>query len=98
MSIKRTLLNLIFVALLPLAGYANVVPIEIVNLTDTIKVQKQDDKKETKKEKTQEKKRSGNPVIVEVPKARKQTRPQVIVKPKINIKPIKIIRPRIKKP
>lgn len=43
--------------------------------------------------KTQEKK----PEITTVPKARKQTRPTV-VKPKVIVKPIKVIKPKIKKP
>lgn len=98
MSIKRTLLNLIFISLLPFAGSANVVSIETVNLTDTIGVQKQDDKEEVKKEKTQEKQQPNNPAVIKVPKARKQERPQVIVKPNIKIKPIKIIKPKIRKP
>lgn len=35
--------------------------------------------------------------IVMVPKARKQSRPKV-VKPKVTVKPIKVIKPKIKKP
>ncbi|RKD16239.1 hypothetical protein BCY91_05025 [Pelobium manganitolerans] len=96
MSIKKTLLSLILISLFPIAGWANTVSIEAMNLPDTISVQKQDKKKETNKGKTQKKQQPNNPTVKKVPKARKQPRPQVIVKPKI--KPIKVIKPKIKKP
>ncbi|MEJ7560329.1 MAG: hypothetical protein WKF66_18615 [Pedobacter sp.] len=38
------------------------------------------------------------PDIKEVPKSRKQSRPAVVSKPNVKIKPIKIMRPKIKKP
>ncbi|MBO9674130.1 MAG: hypothetical protein J7577_11840 [Sphingobacteriaceae bacterium] len=37
------------------------------------------------------------PIIKEVPKAKRQVKP-MMVKPNVKIKPIKIIKPRIKKP
>ncbi|WP_316767514.1 hypothetical protein [Pedobacter frigiditerrae] len=63
---------------------------------DSIKPQqeKQDEKNpKTNTTKTQDKK----PEIATVPKARKQNRPTV-VKPKVIVKPIKVIKPKIKKP
>lgn len=36
--------------------------------------------------------------IIEVPKARKQARPGVVNKPAAKVKPIKVARPKIKKP
>lgn len=94
----RTVLSVILVTLFPLVGRGNVLPIKTVNLTDTTRTQKQDDKEEVKKEKPQEKKQPDKPIIKEVPKARKQVRPKVIGKPAVKIKPIKVIRPKIKKP
>jgi hypothetical protein len=38
------------------------------------------------------------PDIKEVPKSRKQSRPAVVSKPNVKIKPIKIVRPKIRKP
>jgi hypothetical protein len=56
--------------------------------------QKQDEKNpKINTTKAQEKK----PAITTIPKARKQTRP-TIVKPKVIVKPIKVIKPKIKKP
>lgn len=58
--------------------------------------QKQQDKKgQNDQPKPQTAKKE--PTIVIVPKARKQSRPKV-VKPKVNVKPIKVIKPKIKKP
>lgn len=94
----RTLLTVILVTLFSLAGLGSVLTVEIVNFADTVKYQKQADKEEIKKEKPQDKQQPDKPVIKEVPKARKKTRPQVVAKPIIKIKPIKIIRPKIKKP
>lgn len=88
--IFRTLLTVIFSMVLPLVVEAK--NNHLVVLTDTVKVQPQDKKKEQSKEKPDHK-----PNIKEVPKARKQSRPTV-VKPIIKVKPIKIIRPNIKKP
>jgi hypothetical protein len=97
-STIRILLKTILISLFPLAGWANVLPIKIVILTDTVKTQKQNDKEEIKKEDPKDKQPENKPTIIKVPKARKQERPQIIVKPIIKIKPIKIIRPNIKKP
>ncbi|MBC7654800.1 MAG: hypothetical protein H7098_10045 [Oligoflexus sp.] len=94
----RTLFKAILVSLFPLAGLGNVLPVKIVNLTDTVKYQKKNDKEEIKKEDPQDKQQPNKPPIIKVPKARKQERPQVVIKPNIKIKPIKIIRPNIKKP
>ncbi|TKC60198.1 hypothetical protein FBD94_14905 [Pedobacter hiemivivus] len=49
------------------------------------------------KEKSNPKQAPNKPDIREVPKARKQSRPPV-VKPNIKVKPIKVIRPKIKRP
>lgn len=59
---------------------------------------KQDDKKADKKEKPEQKPDVDKPIIKEVPKARKQSRPIIVAKPNVKIKAIKIIRPKIKKP
>ncbi len=104
-STIRILVKTILISLFPLAGWSNVLPIKIVILTDTIITQKQNnkeeikkDKEEIKKEDPQDKQPANKPTVIKVPKARKQGRPQIIVKPNIKIKPIKIIRPNIKKP
>ncbi len=94
----RTLLRLILVSLVPLAGWGDVLPAKITNLNDTVKHQKQDDKEEVKKEKPQEKKQPDKPVIKTVPKARKHVRPKVVGKPTVIIKPVKVVTPEIKKP
>lgn len=62
----------------------------------------QDEKKEKRSEKPDVKEKTGKqepvkPDIREVPKARKQSRPPV-VKPNVKAKPIKIVRPNIKRP
>jgi hypothetical protein len=67
-------------------------------LIDTARYGRQEDQKDKGKEKSDQKPVPDKPVIKEVPKARRQTRPPVVVKPNIKVKPIKIIRPRIKKP
>lgn len=64
---------------------------------------KQDDKKQVdektaKQKKEVEKTDVPKSEIKEVPKARKQSRPAVVAKPNVKIKPIKINRPKIKKP
>lgn len=60
---------------------------------------KQDDKKGDRK-KSDKKDKPDHPKedIPEVPKARKQSRPEVVPKPNVKVKPIKVIRPKIKKP
>jgi hypothetical protein len=64
--------------------------------------EKQQDKKQGNKKSeinaTTQKVDPDKPDIREVPKARRQSRPTVVAKPNVRIKPIKIIRPRIKKP
>ncbi|HWV74156.1 MAG TPA: hypothetical protein VN040_20700 [Pseudosphingobacterium sp.] len=53
---------------------------------------------EKQEKKNQEKEKKGNPAdIKQVPKARKQVKPAK-VQSRVRIKPIKIIRPRVKKP
>jgi len=64
---------------------------------------KQDDKKEVDEKASKQKKEVEKPSvskteIKEVPKARKQSRPAVVAKPNIKVKPVKINRPKIKKP
>lgn len=65
---------------------------------DTANYQRQDEKKEKSRKKPDNKQEPVKPDIREVPKARKQSRPPVVVKPKIKAKPIKVIRPNIKRP
>lgn len=70
----------------------------LVAVNDTIPAQKQDDKKN--KEQPKDAKQVGKnvePEIKQVPKARRQVKP-TIIKPSIKVKPIKIVRPKIKKP
>ncbi|SMC94482.1 hypothetical protein [Pedobacter africanus] len=62
----------------------------------------QDNKKEKRSEKAEPKEKPDQqepvkPDIREVPKARKQSRPPV-VKPNVKAKPIKVVRPNIKRP
>ena len=74
------------------------VPMKKGNLIDTAKYQLQDEKKDNK-QKPDQKPEPNKPDIREVPKARKQARPPVVVvKPNIKVKPIKVIRPKIKRP
>lgn len=80
---------------------AHVLQNKVVLLTDTNRFQRQDEKKEKKEksdEKTANKQEPNKPEIREVPKARKQSRPPVVVKPNIKVKTIKVIRPNIKRP
>ncbi len=64
---------------------------------DSLANQQEKTKDKKSKEKSQEKQQAKKPEIETVPKARKQTRP-IVVKPKAIVKPIKVIKPRIKKP
>ncbi|WP_256010577.1 hypothetical protein [Desertivirga xinjiangensis] len=59
---------------------------------------KQEDKKTQKKDKQEPKADAKKPDIKEVPKARRQSRPKVVTKPDVKVKPVKISRPKIKKP
>lgn len=60
---------------------------------------RQEKEKRDRKEKKQEPRQATEkPDIREVPKARRQTRPPVVVKPNIKPKPVKVIRPKIKRP
>jgi len=59
---------------------------------------KQDDKKQDPKKTVKEKTDEVKPEIKEVPRARKQQRPSIVLKPNVKVKPIKIIRPKIKRP
>lgn len=69
-----------------------------VFLIDTEKYQRQDEKKEKSKKNLDIKDKPVNKqAIKEVPKARKQSRP-LVVKANIKVKPIKVIRPHIKRP
>jgi len=61
-------------------------------------VRKQDTRKSDKKEKPPQKVEVKKTDIKEVPKARKQSRPAVVAKPKVKVKPVKIVRPKIRKP
>lgn len=73
-------------------------------LADTVKYQRQDERKDKgkersdNKEKPEKKQAPDKQDIISVPKARKQSRPRVISKPNIKAKPVKVIRPKIKRP
>lgn len=100
--IFKILLTVIFILTLFPVVQASV-PIEKILLTNTANYQQQDeknnkDKKKPKTEKGDIKQEPNKPDIREVPKARKQSRPPVVVKPNIKAKPIKVIRPNIKRP
>ena len=100
---------LLCIGLLPISlsakkvGILKDVPVNskhLIAVNDSIPYQKQDDKKEKNKESKQDTKQVGKdvePEIKQVPKARRQAKPTVI-KPVIKVKPIKIVRPKIKKP
>jgi hypothetical protein len=60
--------------------------------------QKETDKKQTDKKETAQKGDPAKTDIKEVPKSRKHSRPTVVSKPGVKVKPIKIVRPKIKKP
>jgi hypothetical protein len=68
-----------------------------IAVTDTTAKQENPVQKEKGREKQDEKPIAQKPEVITVPKARKQSRPTV-VKPNIKVKPIKVIRPKIKKP
>lgn len=82
---------LFFILILPKWTSAGILAI------DTAGYNLQDEKKDKSKEKSDPKQETAKPDISKVPKARKQSRPPV-VKPNIKPKPIKIIRPNIKRP
>lgn len=64
---------------------------------DRIKPQQEKQDEKDGKAKSTAKAQEKKPEITTVPKARKQIRPTV-VKPKVIVKPIKVIKPKIKKP
>ncbi|TCC87336.1 hypothetical protein EZ428_21810 [Pedobacter frigiditerrae] len=92
---------------LPLIGLAMEIeqPIGRINLMhksfalkiDSIKPQQEKQDEKNSKSKTTAKTQEKKPEIATVPKSRKQMRPTV-VKPKVIVKPIKVIKPKIKKP
>jgi hypothetical protein len=90
--IFRTLLNIIVILLLPISLWA-ITPMYDKELRDSLSPQRQEKKKSEDKGKPEQ----NVPDIREIPKAKKQSRP-VIVKPNIKGKPIKVIRPKIKRP
>lgn len=96
--ISRALLTWTIIVLLPFTGWAGIRPVKPVLLTDTAGYLRQDNKKEKSKEKPDGKQEPDKTDIPEVPRARKQSRPPVVSKPNIKVKPIKVIRPKIKKP
>jgi hypothetical protein len=58
----------------------------------------QEEKKQVKENKPKDRQKpTTTPEIKHIPKARKQAKP-TMVKPHINVKPIKVIRPKIKRP
>lgn len=92
--IFRTLLNIILILLLPISLWA-ITPMYDKEVRDSLSRQQQE--KEKKKSEDKGKPEQNIPDIREIPKAKKQSRP-VIVKPNIKGKPIKVIRPKIKRP
>jgi hypothetical protein len=90
--IFRTLLNIILILLLPISLWA-ITPMYDKEVRDSLSRQQQEKKKSEDKGKPEQ----NIPDIREIPKAKKQSRP-VIVKPNIKGKPIKVIRPKIKRP
>ena len=101
--IFRVLLTSIFIVVLPAFVWPSVslttvrrsskndIPADIFR-------QQQDEKKDENKEKQDPKQQPDKPDIREVPKARNQSRPPVVAKPNIKAKPVKVIRPKIKRP
>ena len=99
----KALLTSIFILVSPPLIWANASSTTVLhllknnNLTDTVRQQQQDEKKDKPGEKQNPKQQADKPEIREVPKARKQSRPPV-VKPKVKAMPVKVIRPKIKRP
>ena len=94
----RRYLAIILIMMFPVLGYAGQ-PINAANpLNQEPQEKKQDDKKQdTKKSDQKDKPEPDKADIIEVPKARKQSRPEVVAKPNAKVKPIKVVRPKIKK-
>ena len=90
--ILRVLLTASFISALPLLALAN----RSFKQEFAATYQQQDEKKDKSKEKPNQE--PNKPDVREVPKARKQSRPPVVAKPKIKVKPIKVVRPNIKRP
>jgi hypothetical protein len=92
--IFKSLLIAIFILAAPLLLWAT------IPMKEGKKDQLQDESKQKPetKEKPNPKQEPKKPDIIAVPKARKQTRPPVVMKPNIKVKPIKVIRPKIKRP
>lgn len=67
-------------------------------LADIARLQEQDKKNDKAQEKQHPEQQPEKTDIREVPKARKQSRPPVVAKPNIKAKPVKVIRPKIKRP
>lgn len=91
-SVFRTLLNILLLLLLPTSLWA-ITPVDAKK--DSLSHPQQE--KEKKKSEDKGQPEQNIPDIREVPRAKKQSRP-VIVKPNIKGKPIKVIRPKIKRP
>lgn len=89
----KLLIGSTFILLFPVITLAYVSPEKTI-AGNSVSYQEQD----PKKEKMETKQVPDKPDIGKVPKARKQSRPPVVVKPNIKPKPVKIIRPKIKKP
>ncbi|WP_018628649.1 hypothetical protein [Niabella aurantiaca] len=63
-------------------------------ITDTIPAQKQDVPVEKKEPPGRQNVAKGKP-IKEVPRAKNQAKPKMVVAPRVKIKPVKIIKPKI---
>lgn len=105
---SRLLILIIFIFILaPSKGFSvpaktkkttAIAPVRNVLLSDSTVYPKQDKKKDREKEKAEKKKQPDLQEIREVPKARNQGRPPIVIKPNVKVKPIKVIRPNIKRP
>ncbi|TKC06055.1 hypothetical protein [Pedobacter frigoris] len=65
--------------------------------SSVIAQEKKQEKTKEKKGEVVETKETQKPDIKEVPKSRKQPKPSV-VKPNVKVKPVKIVKPKIRKP
>jgi hypothetical protein len=95
--ISRTCVASILIMVFPVLVWAQQHAVEppVLNQQEKKQEEKQQDSRKSGKN---EKPDPDKPDIKEVPKARKQSRPEVVVKPNIKVKPIKIIRPKIRRP
>ena len=103
---KKEIAVILFLLLIPVFTWANK-PLPkystLFSITiplDTTRQQTKPDQQEKgkAKDKKAEQPAPQKPDVVAVPKARKQSRPKVVKPVVVKVKPIKVIRPKIKKP